>query len=154
MGVQWEAGRRLRAGGGGEVGVSVRTDVARRALHALAAGEPAVLEECTTEDYVFHSQLDGKPSGRAALRDRALLLASALHEATLSIEHVMEDGDHVALRWTGRAVHRGDLVRVPATGRPVAVRGITIFRFAGDLVHDEWTEFDGLGLLAQISPHR
>ena len=136
----------------GEVGVLGRTDVARRLLHALAAGEPAEVEACTTEDYVFHSQLDGKPSGRAALRDRALLLASALHEAVLSIELVLEDGDHVAVRWTGRAVHRGDLVRVPASGRPVEVRGITIFRFVGDLVREEWTEFDGLGLLAQIAP--
>ncbi len=54
---------------------------------------------------------------------------------------------------TGRAVHRGDLVRVPASGRPVEVRGITIFRFVGDLIREEWTEFDGLGLLAQIAPH-
>ncbi len=142
-----------RCAGGGEVGLSVRTEVARRALHALAAGEPAAVEACTTEDYVFHSQLDGKPSGRPALRDRALLLASALHEATLSIELVLEDGDHVAVRWTGRAVHRGDLVRVPASGRPVEVRGITIFRFVGDLIREEWTEFDGLGLLSQIAPH-
>lgn len=130
--------------------MSVRTDVARRALHALAAGEPGELEALTTDDYVFHSQLPGKPADRAALRDRALLLASALHEASLAIEQVLEDGDHVVLRWTGRAVHRGDLVKVPATGRPVAVTGITIFRFEGDLVREEWTEFDGLGLLAQL----
>jgi steroid delta-isomerase-like uncharacterized protein len=130
--------------------VSVRTDVARRALHALAAGEPREFEACTTEDYVFHSQLAGKPAGRAALRDRALLLTTALHEATLSIEQVLEDGDHVVLRWTGRAVHRGDLVKVAATGRQVSVTGVTIFRFDGDLVREEWTEFDGLGLLTQL----
>jgi len=41
---------------------------------------------------------------------------------------------------------------VPASGRPVEVRGITIFRFVGDLVREEWTEFDGLGLLSQIAP--
>jgi predicted ester cyclase len=54
----------------------------------------------------------------------------------------------------GRAVHGGDLVGVPATGRPVQVAGITIFRFDGELIAEEWTQFDGLTLLAQIGSGR
>lgn len=134
--------------------MSVRSDVARRALMSLAAGELPELESYFADDFVFRTQRNGKPTGRAALPDRALLLASTLHEATLSIELVMEDGDLVTCRWRGRAVHRGDLLGVPASGVPVEVTGITIFRFAGNLIREEWTEFDGLGLLAQITPAR
>jgi steroid delta-isomerase-like uncharacterized protein len=128
--------------------------VARRALQALAAGEITELESYVTSGYVFRSQLAGKPADRAALRDRAMLLATTLHGARLAIELVLEDGDYVVCRWTGRAVHGGNLAGVPATGRPVQVAGITIFRFEGDLVAEEWTEFDGLTLLAQIGARR
>jgi predicted ester cyclase len=134
--------------------MSVRTDVARKALHALAAGELPLFQSFFAETFVFHTQRHGKPTDRAALPDRALLLTSTLHDATLTIELVMEDGDLVAVRWRGRAVHRGDLLGIPATGARVETTGITIFRFAGDLIAEEWTEFDGLGLLGQIAPGR
>ncbi len=139
---------------GGEAPMSVRTDVARQALKALAAGELPLMESFFADTFVFHTQRDGKPADRTGLPDRALLLTSTLHEATLSIEIVLEDGDLVALRWRGRAVHRGNLLGVPATGARVETTGITIFRFAGDLIAEEWTEFDGLGLLGQIAPGR
>jgi steroid delta-isomerase-like uncharacterized protein len=132
--------------------MSVRTDVARRALNALAAGELPLLQSCFAENFVFHTQRDGKPADRTGLPDRALLLASTLHDASLAIELVMEDGDLVACRWRGRALHRGNLLGVPASGVRVETTGITIFRFAGGLITEEWTEFDGLGLLAQIAP--
>jgi steroid delta-isomerase-like uncharacterized protein len=134
--------------------MSVHTDVARQALHALAAGELPLFQSFFADTFVFHTQRGGKPTDRAALPDRALLLTSTLHDATLTIELVMEDGDLVAVRWRGRAVHRGDLLGVPATGAKVESTGITIFRFAGDLIAEEWTEFDGLGLLGQIAPGR
>ena len=76
--------------------MSVRTDVARQALNSLAAGELPLMQSCFADNFVFHTQRDGKPVGRAGLPDRALLLTSSLHEATLSIELVMEDGDLVA----------------------------------------------------------
>lgn len=130
--------------------MSERTTRARTALTALADSNLPLYESFFASDYVFHSQLDGKPSGRSGLGDRAILLTSALHEARLTVEMVLEDGDLVACRWRGRAVHGGELLSVRATGRPVETTGITIFRFVGDLIAEEWTEFDGLGLLAQL----
>ena len=76
--------------------------------------------------------------------------ARDFYRDVLDLELVMEDGDLVACRWRGRAVHRGELLGVPASGSAVETTGITIFRFVGDLISEEWTEFDGLGLLAQV----
>jgi steroid delta-isomerase-like uncharacterized protein len=133
--------------------MSVRTDVARRALTSLASGELPLMQSCFADHFVFHSQRRGKPVGRSSLPDRAMLLTSSLHEAVLWIELMMEDGDLVACRWRGQAVHRGELLGLPASGAPVETTGITIFRFTGNLISEEWTEFDGLGLVAQIAPH-
>ena len=39
---------------------------------------------------------------------------------------------------------------VPATGARTRVTGISIYRVANGKVVEEWTEFDGLGLLEQL----
>jgi hypothetical protein len=46
--------------------------------------------------------------------------------------------------------HRGDLMRVPATGRPFVLEGITIMRFDGDQVAERWTTADFPGLMGQL----
>ncbi len=134
--------------------MSERTDRARSALRALAAGELTLMESFFSDAFVFHSQRAGKAAGRSGLHYRALLITTTLHEATLSIEAMVEDGTIVTCRWRGRAVHRGELLGIPATGRRVDVSGITMFRFVGDLIVEEWTQFDGLGLLAQLTGAR
>ena len=134
--------------------MSDRTDRARSALKALAAGELTLMESFFSDSFIFHSQRSGKPSGRSGLHYRALLLTTTLHEATLSIEAMTEDGNIVTCRWRGRAVHRGELLGIPATGRRVDVSGITMFRFADTLIVEEWTQFDGLGLRAQLTGDR
>jgi steroid delta-isomerase-like uncharacterized protein len=130
--------------------MSGNTEVAISALHALAAAEMDTLERLYAPDFVFHTQLPGRPEGHAGLRDRALMINSALYDASLSVEIVVEKDDMIVCRWRGRAVHKGDLLGVPGTGRLVDAAGITIFRVVDGTVAEEWTEFDGLGLLSQI----
>ncbi|MDQ1625888.1 MAG: hypothetical protein QOJ49_1386 [Actinomycetota bacterium] len=133
--------------------MSGNAEVAISALHALAAAEMDALERLYAPDFVFHTQLSGRPEGHAGLRDRALMISSALYDANLSVEIVVEKDDMVVCRWRGHAVHKGDLLGVPGTGRQVEAAGITIFRIVDGAVAEEWTEFDGLGLLNQIGGH-
>lgn len=130
--------------------MSRHTDVAVEALEALAAGDVETMERLYARDFVFHSQLPGKDAGHNGLRDRALLLSSSLYDAELLIDLVVEGGDYVTCRWRGRAVHKGDLLGIRPTGRSVEVGGLTLFRFAGDQIVAEWTEFDSVGLLNQL----
>ena len=39
---------------------------------------------------------------------------------------------------------------VAPTGKPVRMTGITIHRFEGDRIAEEWEEFDALGMLRQL----
>ena len=132
--------------------MSQQTVRARRALHALADGDLPLLESCFAENFVFHGAREGEPAGRSGLHHRAILLSTTLHHATLQIERAFESGPMVCCLWKGRAVHRGDLLGVAPTSRAVTTTGITVFRFVGGLIVDEWTEFDGLGLLTQLGP--
>ena len=130
--------------------MSGNSELAVRALHALAGAEMDVLERVYSRDFVFHMQVPGGPQGFAGLRDRALMINSALYDVSIAVKVVVDEGDTVVTRWRGGAVHKGDLLGLPGSGRRIAVNGITIFRLHDGVITEEWTEFDALALLSQL----
>ena len=60
------------------------------------------------------------------------------------------EADKVATRWTGRGTHTGEIAGIAPTGKDVTVTGLTISRFAGGKVVEEWTTWDTLGMLVQL----
>jgi predicted ester cyclase len=50
----------------------------------------------------------------------------------------------VVVRYTARGTHKGEFFGIPATGKQVSVRGITIFLISGEKIKTEWTEYDRL----------
>ena len=66
------------------------------------------------------------------------------------IHDQIAQGDVVANRVTWQGVHSGNLAGVPATGRPIELRGINMFRVRDGRVVAQWAELDMLGLLQQI----
>ena len=132
--------------------MSINSEAAVCALHALASADMDTLERLYSPDFVFHLRVSGRPQGYAGLRDRALLINSALYDASVAVKVVLDDDDTVVTRWRGSAVHKGDLCGFAATGHRVDVTGITIFRLRDGAITDEWTEFDALGLLNQLRP--
>jgi len=130
--------------------MSGNSEVAVRALHALAGADMDVLERLYSREFVFHMQVPGRPQGYAGLRDRALLINSALYDVSISVKVVVDEHDTVVARWRGRGVHKGDLLGMTGTGRRIAVGGITIFRLRDGIITEEWTEFDAMALLSQL----
>jgi steroid delta-isomerase-like uncharacterized protein len=50
----------------------------------------------------------------------------AFPDVCLQRETLLVEGDQVALSWTATATHLGTFLRIPATGRPVRIRGISL----------------------------
>jgi len=132
--------------------MSANSEAAVSALRALADADMHTLERLYSPDFVFHLKAADRPQGYAGLRDRALLINSALYDVSIAVKVVLDEDDTVVTRWRGRAVHKGDLCGIAASGRRVDVSGITIFRLREGAITDEWTEFDALGLLNQLRP--
>ena len=49
-----------------------------------------------------------------------------------------------------RGTHTGEVAGIAATGKEVTVSGLTISRLEGDMVVEEWTTWDTLGMLVQL----
>jgi steroid delta-isomerase-like uncharacterized protein len=68
----------------------------------------------------------------------------------MEIEDVFATNDKVVIRYVGHGTQTGAFGKTPATGKVIAVRGITVFRIENGTIKTEWTEYDRLGMMRQI----
>ena len=80
---------------------------------------------------------------------------AAIPDGVMRVENVCwsdeTDGIVAAVRWVfeGSSQKGGVLGDKIPEGRPVAMMGISYFRFDGPLIVEEWTVFDEVGVMAQ-----
>lgn len=81
-------------------------------------------------------------------------LADALHpgipDMRLPIEDVIAEGEKVLVRLRVQGTHGGDLMGVPASGRPIDIAVLDLFQFRDGRLVEHWALLDNLGLLRQI----
>lgn len=90
--------------------------------------------------------------GAAVATQGATLLAlqTAIPDAQVTVEHVLEEEDRVAVHTTVAGEHQGVYLGVEPTGRPVAVTRIDIFRLEEGRVAESWHQWDNVSLLLQV----
>jgi steroid delta-isomerase-like uncharacterized protein len=78
----------------------------------------------------------------------------AFPDLRLQVERLIAEGDLVAALWTFRGTHTaGGYGGLPATGTPIDMRGITIWRIVDGKIREEWSCFDELGAYSQVVRH-
>lgn len=75
---------------------------------------------------------------------------TAFPDAQITVEDLIEADDKVACRFVVNATHGGNFMGVPATGKPVALPGITILRFANGKCVERWSQADFISAMIQI----
>jgi steroid delta-isomerase-like uncharacterized protein len=125
--------------------------LARRFFEELCNGRDAALaDEIVAEDYVSHGPQAPPAEGPDGVKARIAVYQDSL-DGFWDLQEVISAGeDRVVVRWIGRGTHRGELMGVPPTGATIAVEAITVLRFAGGKIAEEWTVWDALGLLQQV----
>lgn len=133
-------------------GESVEAWARRRLIGEIwTDGHAEAVDEVFGPDFVGHDP--NRPeiaTGRDAVKASVRAFHAALADLSISVDDLFATGDRIVWRYTLRGIHRGPLLGVQASGRPVAVTGISIFRHADGLLREGWIEFDGLGLLRQL----
>ncbi|MGA2002035.1 MAG: ester cyclase [Terriglobales bacterium] len=107
-----------------------------------------VYNEIHTKDFVAHA---GKRSENLAEDlQSAKGWRQAFPDGQYTVDQVIAEGDLVVVRFTGRGTNTGTGNHLPATGKPIEMTGVAIFRMAGGKIAEEWTEYDRLSLLRQL----
>ena len=121
---------------------------------ALNQGNMDVLDHVLADTFTYHDPANPGVTSRDDYKQFVTALRTTFPDIQFTIEDEVADGDQLAIRWTMRGTHRGDLVMpagpIPPTGKQVQVSGITLIRFTEGKVVEEWQNADNLGFLQQL----
>lgn len=111
--------------------------------------DQAAFNDLTAPTYRYH--LGGQlPRDSAATQEFLQAVHRAFPNWRVEIQAMIVEGDHVAVRWQGRATHSGVFQGLPPTGRQIEVCGINLYRIEQGRIAEEWEQMDSLGLLQQL----
>jgi predicted ester cyclase len=124
----------------------------RRIIEEIfGAGTYDLADELIDSKAIGHDPALPEPvKGPGGLKEAARGYREAFPDLKLTVEEIVAEGDVVALRWTARGTHKGDLFGIAPTGKEATVTGITIDKYSGGKVVESWTNWDTLGLLQQL----
>ncbi|WP_455356981.1 ester cyclase [Streptomyces sp. SYSU K217416] len=104
----------------------------------IPGGDAATMRRLFAPEWVDHDPLPGQPAGR----DGAAFVVSTMHTAhpdlRFTIDDLVAESDRVVIRWTLRGTNTGPMLGRPATGQPVELAAIVIFRIADGLIAERW----------------
>ena len=122
--------------------------IAGHAHVGMRTAPAQTIPERFTDDYVRHSG-DGDHSREDFL---AILLAlrQAVPDLTFTIESTIAQADRVAYRWASEGTHHAPYLGVPATERHIRASGITVSRFVGERIAEDWASWNRASLLHSL----
>ena len=122
--------------------------LAERYLRGLNDHDPDAVDGFVALDYVNHNAY--VTDGREANRVWWSTFFTAFPDIKATMDDLVVGGDRVVGRFTYRGTHTGPLYGVPATGEPIEMRSIDIWRIENGLFVEHWDELNYLELFQQM----
>lgn len=125
--------------------------IVQNLIDAWNAHDPDRIAAFYAPDYVGVDIGQPQPqNGPREIRAITAYYFRAFPDLSIHLDDLIVDGDKAALIWTWTGTQRGTFMRIPATGRAVAIRGSTTLTFKDGLIHRSTRIWDLAGLLRAI----
>jgi predicted ester cyclase len=112
-------------------------------------GKEDVIDEIISPDYIDYGH---EPPGKGieGAKQDYRGATSVFSDTHYTIDELIATGDRVIVRWTGKYVHSGDFAGIKATGKPVSLTGMSIYRVANGQIQETRNAVNWMGLLQQL----
>lgn len=108
-------------------------------------------DELVAPGFRFNSPSRPEPfEGAEEFKQFVADLRSGFPDVTVTIDKVVTDTDHVAIRSHVTGTHLGTYRGIPPTGRRIAQSQLHMFRIDDGRIGETWQEIDGLGIMQQL----
>lgn len=125
--------------------------ILEQARHYFNAGDlESYITTLYAPDAIAHFLPPGLPQGRAGLRLFYGAFLTGFPNVQLYFDDIIAEGETLAVRYHVEGAHLGEFNGIPATGRQMAISGITILCFEHGKVIERWSESDFLGMMQQL----
>jgi steroid delta-isomerase-like uncharacterized protein len=119
-----------------------------RSFDALNNQDIDTAVEGIDKDYLNYSFPDAR--GKEGFRQMMGMFFAAFPDMHVEVVDIIAEGDKVASRGTMRGTHRGEFMGISATGKPIEIGYIDVWRFENGKGVENWVQMDMLGLLHQL----
>lgn len=75
---------------------------------------------------------------------------AAFPDLHITTNDLLAEGEKVVKVWTAKSTSKGDFMGIPATGKPIVVKGIEMFLIVDGKIAELWAVMDNLGMLQQL----
>jgi steroid delta-isomerase-like uncharacterized protein len=117
----------------------------------INAGDIDGFGQQLADDYVEHDEIPGRPPTKEGVLQYFRFMLAAFPDMRMDVQDVIASGDKAVARLRVSGTHMGDFAGIPATGNPVSVNNIDIFRFSEDgLACEHWGVVDQLAMMQQL----
>jgi predicted ester cyclase len=97
------------------------------------------------------AEIFAQPEGVERFEGQFLL---AFPDLQHTIEEMIAEDDHVAVRFSAHGTHTGQWMHSAPTGKSIQYTGVTVARIAGDKIIEHHTWWDKTGLVGQIGDEK
>jgi steroid delta-isomerase-like uncharacterized protein len=115
-------------------------------------GNLAAVDELASDDFKVYYSILPASLEREGFKSWVADTHTGFPDLQFTITDAIVEEDKVAISWTAKGTHRGEikLLNLPPTEKSVSWTGIIIYRIANGKVVEERGEEDALGLLQQL----
>jgi steroid delta-isomerase-like uncharacterized protein len=125
--------------------------VARRFYHeSFGAGNMEALDEILAPNFEYQTPPPGISPDREGFEETVTMFRAAFPDLHVEFIKQVAEGDTVANHTVSRGTHRGELQGLAATGKQVAVNGMTFLRFDGGRIAEFRGVADQLSMMRQL----
>ncbi|MFC6156517.1 ester cyclase [Kribbella jiaozuonensis] len=117
-------------------------------VEMLNTHAPDLVDRFVAEEYVNHN--DFVSDGREANRQFWTAFFVGLPDVEVTMEDLIVSGDRVVGRFVYRGTNTGDFLGIPASGKPVEMRSIDIWRVEDGMFVEHWDELNLMQMFQQI----
>ncbi|WP_315092939.1 ester cyclase [uncultured Cellulomonas sp.] len=117
-------------------------------LEMLNTHDPDLVDRLMGDSYVNHNAFVA--DGREANRRFWAGFFAALPDLHATLEDLVVSGDRVVARFTYQGTHTGELMGIPASGQPVTMTSIDIWRVEDGRFVEHWDELNLMQVFQQI----
>jgi hypothetical protein len=108
-------------------------------LHRLwSTGDLSLIPDLYAPNFVAHFPFGWEFNGHTGIREAIESVRKAFSDWTETVQDIIIEGDNAVCRYVSTGVHNGLFRDQPPTGEPIVVDEISIFRFEGPLIAEQW----------------
>jgi steroid delta-isomerase-like uncharacterized protein len=113
-------------------------------------GDLTLADEVFAANYVNHDPAQPEVRDLEGLKRYWMAICAGFPDHETTVEDLLADGEMVVKRATFRGTQRGEFNGLPASGKPLVVSTISIYRIVGGKIAECWWGYDSLGIMQQL----